>query len=295
MIHQDKITIYNEKNVFPFGANFLIFLNFLSIPRPSEFQIDMVRPSVGSIKPIYQILLTYTFHQTKTDEICCEVPLLSHNLYENEYQTAFWMLFEANSKRFLLAGDCFPVLYKYTRSLEKGDYVIRLHVRHERTDQLEKLKETVLYVRHQITGTISQDIFSSVPNVLKGTCLKKNGERIQKNSEKSYFLGPIAEDKLPKGVANGHFLVGELSLFKDATVNLVDNHRISYQINNYGSVPVKKTEKAEVVASSKASKTLSDASVSSSEPNAAKNLKNKTDEDKLKESIRDIKVAHILK
>jgi tripeptidyl-peptidase II len=75
--------------------------------------IEIVKPSYSCfIKPVYQIVLTYNFHQAKTDEVCCEVPLLSNYLYENEYQSMFWMLFEASTKRLLLSGDSFPVHYK---------------------------------------------------------------------------------------------------------------------------------------------------------------------------------------
>lgn len=80
--------------------------------KPSENQIESVKQSFGLLSPIYQVVLTYNFHQAKTDEICCEVPLLSHLLYENEYQSIFWMIFEQQSKRFMLAGDSFPVHYK---------------------------------------------------------------------------------------------------------------------------------------------------------------------------------------
>lgn len=82
------------------------------------------------------------------------------------------MLYEANSKRLLVSGDAFPVIYKYARSLEKGDYVIRLNIRHEKIESLEKLKETSLYIRHTISA-ISQDAYTSYPGLLKGTG-KKN-------------------------------------------------------------------------------------------------------------------------
>ena len=163
----------------------------------------MVRPSLGLIKPIYQIVLSYSFHQNKTNDVCCECPLLSHNLYDNEYQCAFWMLFEANTKQFMLAGDCFPILYKYSRSLDKGDYIVRLHVRHERIDLLEKLKDVMLHVRHtpSTSTPLTQEVYGSMQAILKGAGGIKKGavERIQKNSEKSFFLVPIPDDKLPKG------------------------------------------------------------------------------------------------
>ncbi len=80
--------------------------------KPTEFVVENVKGSYGLIKPIYQIVLTYEFNQKKSGEVCCEVPLLSHHLYENEYQSAFWMLYEASTKRFIVAGDMFPIIYK---------------------------------------------------------------------------------------------------------------------------------------------------------------------------------------
>jgi hypothetical protein len=213
----------------------------------------------------------------------------------------------------MLAGDCFPILYKYARSLDKGDYVVRLHVRHERIELLEKLKDVSLHVRHTPSGSslLVQDVYTSMSTILKGGASKKPTERIQKNTERSFFLAPIADDKLPKGIANGNFLIGELTLFKDAAICQVDTHRILYQINNYGGSKKNNDKQSEKAAAkpldnslnTAVSSTVTNVSEKDAEQNgsfvatssvvAAKNS-NKADE-KLLESIRDIKVAHILK
>ena len=86
---------------------------------------------------------------------------------------------------------------------------------------LEKLKDLSIHVRHAITGQINQDLFASYKALLKGTGKKTITEVIPKNGEATFYLGPISEDKLPKGVANGHFLSGELTLFKDAQASKV--------------------------------------------------------------------------
>ena len=196
----------------------------------------------------------------------------------------------------MLSGDCFPIIYKYARSLDKGDYVIRLHVRHEKAELLEKLKDTYMHVRHQITGTLSQEIHASVQSILKGTSSKKvSSEKIQKNGEKSYFLAPIAEDKLPKGAASGHFLTGELSLFKEASISQVDNHRIVYFLSLNGATKDKKsTDKSAETPPKTAAKSLNEVT-SSTLANGEKSVKTKSEDDKFNEALRDIKVAHILK
>lgn len=136
----------------------------------------------------------------------------------------FWMIFESNTKRFLLAGDAFPLHYKYCRTLEKGDYVVRLHIRHEKMDMVEKLKDVTLNLRHSLSSSVSQEIYTSYAGLLKGNGKKSGAERLSKNTDSSYFLNPIADDKLPKGAANGNYLVGELSLFKDSVISKVVMH-----------------------------------------------------------------------
>lgn len=71
-----------------------------------------MKPSFSLLKPVYQIVLTYKFTQTKSEEVGCEVPFLSNHLYESEYQSTFWMIFEANTKRLVVSGDAFPVIQK---------------------------------------------------------------------------------------------------------------------------------------------------------------------------------------
>ena len=145
-------------------------------------------------------------------------------------------------------------------------------MRHEKIETLEKLKETILYLRHSISS-INQDVYTSQIGIMKGTGKKTGTEKILKDSEATFFLQPIQDDKLPKGATNGHFLSGELSLFKDSAIGKVDNFRILYQINSHG-------KKAEKQGSKKAEAT---------------DLKPKSEEDKLKEAIRDIKVSYIQK
>jgi tripeptidyl-peptidase-2 len=168
------------------------------------------------------------------------------------------------------------------QTLEKGDYVVRLFVRHEKIEQLEKLKELSLHVQNAVSG-LTQDIYTSHIGLLKGTGKKSGSKTVQKSGSTTYFLNPIPDDKLPKGAAAGHFLVGELTLFKDAAISKVDTRRIYYNVNNVGSGKKDKSS-----ATSKTAKTAAD------KGNDAK-VATKSEEDKLKEAVRDAQVSFIPK
>lgn len=100
---------------------------------------------------------------------------------------------------------------------------MRLFIRHEKMDTLEKLKDVNLFLRRSISSSPSQDVYTSYGALLKSSGKKTSPERIQKNSERLFYLNTIVEDKLPKGVAPGHFLSGELSFFKDSSISKVVN------------------------------------------------------------------------
>lgn len=177
-------------------------------------------------------------------------------------------------------------LIKYSQTLEKGDYVIKLHIRHEKLEQLEKLKDLSLHVRHSLSSQTGQDVFSSYAALLKSASSKKTiSERIQKNSEATFYLSSISEEKLPKGITNGHFLLGELSLFKDSDVSKVDNHRIIYQITSSSSSSH----------SSKKDKAISKSVTPVQSDIVSSSSTSKKEDDKLRDAIRDLQISWITK
>ncbi len=56
---------------------------------------------------IYQLVLTYNFHINKTTEVTIISPLLSEYLYESDFESQIWMLYDSNNK-YIMTGDAYP-------------------------------------------------------------------------------------------------------------------------------------------------------------------------------------------
>lgn len=58
-------------------------------------------------KQIYELLLVYNFHLSKATEVSPNSALLSDVLYESEFESQLWMLYDSN-KQLLGCGDAYP-------------------------------------------------------------------------------------------------------------------------------------------------------------------------------------------
>ena len=72
---------------------------------------------------IYAQELTYNFSQSKAGEVVPDLSFFSDLLYESEYESQLWMLFDAN-KQLMCTGDAFPdqvCMKVYGKSVVKLD------------------------------------------------------------------------------------------------------------------------------------------------------------------------------
>ncbi|XP_077987332.1 tripeptidyl-peptidase 2-like [Glandiceps talaboti] len=221
--------------------------------------VQPLRPNESKIRPlasrdifpqgrhIYELVLTYHFHQSKSAEITPNSPLLSDTLYENEYESQIWLVFD-NNKQFIGAGDAYP--NQYTLKLEKGDYTIRMQIRHEKKDMLEKLKDLILLIEQKLSSSISLDVHSSYNGAITGK-QKFGNQKLAPGGVCPVFIAPLAEDKLPKGALLGQYLTGTVSYSKADKVKKADTYPFKYiltqgphkQSSNKGSGGDKDKEK----------------------------------------------------
>lgn len=101
----------------------IITIYIWSLYRPNESKIvplrarDIIPPS----RQIYELQLAYTFHSAKATEVTPNAALLSDLLYENEYESQMWMIYDSN-KQLISCGDAYPskvsILIQILKSLK---------------------------------------------------------------------------------------------------------------------------------------------------------------------------------
>ncbi|XP_057365075.1 tripeptidyl-peptidase 2-like [Daphnia carinata] len=196
--------------------------------RPTEFKIvplgcrDIIFPG----RQIYELQLTYGFNIAKATEVVPNCSLLSDTLYESEFESQLWMIFDSN-KQYISAGDAYPG--NYTAKLEKGDYTLRLHVRHEKKEFLEKLQDMPVLIGQKLASPITLDIYGTHNQALiQGK--KLTSATIHKGTTVPIYISPLSSDKCTKTVGVGQYFSGTISYCKDEQGKKVGTYPFDYTL-----------------------------------------------------------------
>jgi len=238
--------------------------NCVQVLRPTEAKINALssRDVIPVGRQIYQLLLTYSFHLNKSLDVTPNSALLSNFLYESEFESQLWMLFDCN-KQFLASGDAYPE--KYNIKLEKGDYTIKHSIRHEKKDLLEKLTDLPFLLSQKLATAISVDAYGSESQALVGGKKLTSASLPVGKHRLPIYIAPLPSDKIQKIGATGQYLSGTVTYAKDELGKKVDSYSFKYVLAD----PGKKS--------------------------SAKNGNEKTKQEEYEEALRDLQVSWLQK
>lgn len=161
--------------------------------KPTESKISALteRDVVPPGRQIYQNVFTYNLTLSKPYEVALHAPFFSNVLYESEFESQLWMLFDSNKMQ-VGCGDAYSN-NNYVK-LEKGDYVIRMQVRHEKKESLEKITEASMLCSIKIANALSLEFYPSYNTaVIAGK--KLSPIKMAGRSMKPVYVAPIANEK----------------------------------------------------------------------------------------------------
>ncbi|XP_044764986.1 tripeptidyl-peptidase 2 [Coccinella septempunctata] len=202
----------------------LVLTTAIQVVRPSEGKIAALtrRDLIPYSRQIYELVLVYNFSISKSLEISPNFAPLSDVLYEGEFESQMWMLYDSN-KQLKGIGDAYPS--KYSVKIDKGEYVIRCQVRHEKLEYLEKLSESPILIHQKMSNPIAVDLYTSYSSAIVSN-KKTTGCSTSSSMVVNLYIAPIPNDKLPK--LNAQYLMGRISFVKDEAAKKVDTYPFKY-------------------------------------------------------------------
>ncbi|XP_072913858.1 tripeptidyl-peptidase 2-like [Hemitrygon akajei] len=234
----DELHIHASEGIVRFDTTASLKYEEISPVITLKTWVQTLRPVDAKTRPLssrdvlptnrhlYELVLTYNFSQAKCSEVIPSCPLLSDLLYESEYDSQLWMLFDQN-KRLMGSGDAYPD--RYSLKLDKGDYVIRLQIRHELLSELEHLTDLPFHISRKLPAPLNPDIYRTHVNAL----LNKNkcgSITLDPKYTIPFYVTTLPEDKVPKGIDIGCYLKGTLTLSKTEMGKKADVHTVFYHL-----------------------------------------------------------------
>jgi tripeptidyl-peptidase-2 len=154
-------------------------------------------------KHIYEIVLTYEFTQEEDGSVRPRCPALQGFLYESAYESQLMILYDGE-KKLLGVADSWPDEIK----VPKGTITIRMQVRHDKPEMLEKLKDTIIWIERKLDKEISLSVYTSKENLMVGSDSFKR-RTLRKGCNCSVFFAEPPASKLPTGYKAGDILFGK--------------------------------------------------------------------------------------
>lgn len=226
-IHKLEVEALVQEDVQPQ----LQLKNAAVVLKPTEAKVSPLsatRDVIPDGRQVYQNLLVYSLSVTKPAEVALYAPIFNDLLYESEFESQMWMLFDAN-KALVATGDAHSQTF-YTK-LEKGDYTIRLQVRHEKRELLEKIAEANLVAAFKMSNVLSLDFYENYNQCVVGG--RKFVSAPLRGSTRVLYIAPITQERLGKAnlPPQTAWLSGNLIFPQDEAGRRVALHPFNYILN----------------------------------------------------------------
>ncbi|KAJ7534838.1 hypothetical protein O6H91_12G006200 [Diphasiastrum complanatum] len=186
--------------------------------RPVETKLvplSAERDKLQNGRQIHALTLTYKFTSTEAGRMTPRFPYLNKRIYDNEFESQFYMISDVN-KRVVAKGDVYP---KGVR-LSKGDYTLRLYIRHDNVGYLEKLRKSVVFVDKALDekNSVKLSCYSSIDGPITGVENLKS-TILAPGEFRPFYIAAPGDDRLPKDATPGALLLGKITYGKLSQAN----------------------------------------------------------------------------
>ncbi|KAF5831376.1 Tripeptidyl peptidase II-domain-containing protein, partial [Dunaliella salina] len=167
------------------------------------------RDTLPNGRIIYRMVLTYKFTPAESGKHKVTVPGLNTHIYDNALESQMTMIQEADTKRMIRIDDAYPEFFQLTAGQEVE---IRLALRHDDTELLERLSDKALVIERKLESPITLPMYGDKRAAVTSTGSTVNEQLLRAGDSMPLYLGAAPDAKLPKDASAGRLLVGKLSL-----------------------------------------------------------------------------------
>ncbi|KAG2491863.1 hypothetical protein HYH03_009817 [Edaphochlamys debaryana] len=191
-------------------------LTSLRIPlRPAESALEPLtaeRDALTEGRVAYRLLLTYRTTLAEAGKYKPCLPLVNKLIYDSPLESQLLLVHDGATKQLMGTQDASPEAV----SLKKGDLLLRLALRSDSQELLDKMRNMPLVLKRNLDGSgVSVPVYGTRREAIMaaGGLGSPAGEMLLRaGDEAPLWLGPVPEDKLPKDATAGRLLTGTLSL-----------------------------------------------------------------------------------
>jgi len=171
-------------------------------------------PGLGDHWPenrvLYDYILAYKFSLKEHLEVSVRFPSLNCHFYESPFEAQLWAIFDAN-RRLVTYGDYYPSAQK----LPAGDYEVRLQVRHDLVELLQKLRHMPMVLHISLASSLALGFHWSRSDALGVPPPNKPAARriLQANERLALYVTvpTLPELAQPGDIITGSFNVAKLA------------------------------------------------------------------------------------
>lgn len=210
----------------------------------------VLRPTDAAIRPltterdllpkdrqIHELVLTYEFEQTQAGKITPHFPATDDLLYESEFGSLLWMLFDSGKHR-VAVNDVFADGV----SIGKGSHVLKLQLRHSDVSRLERMTDMIMQLDRPLSNSVSLGVSTSRADAVTG---KTGGVPSTLDTGERVLLHIVAptDKQLGSEVEPGDTLLGQITYGDDAGLPQ-DAHHSAVKTSIEYVVPLRPATKA---------------------------------------------------
>ncbi|MCL4177805.1 MAG: S8 family serine peptidase [Verrucomicrobia bacterium] len=175
-------------------------------PAKAELQpLSTERDRLTGGKRIHELILSYSFEQDQPGSITPRFPALNGRLYDGEFESQLWMLFDDANQLLAVDDGWDPGAVR----LGRGRHLLRFHLRHDQSAWLDQLKELPLLLDQDLDSALEVSCFADPDEALVGGT-KFSGRSLAHGERARFFLAAPPLFELTRHAKPGDLLIGTI-------------------------------------------------------------------------------------